>query len=197
MRPAAPRPRVDGKFLAVGDTRLWVRGATYGTFAPDEDGVRFGSREQVRRDFVAMAEHGFNVVRTYTAPPVWLLEEADRNDLYVMAGLAWEQHIAFLDERGRVAAIEARVRGPAAGSPNTRRFSALPWGTRFRHRSSARTTAVGLSVLSSTSARRCGRRRTPPGAPHVRRLPLYGVPAAAVPRLSQFGRTSTSTRQRG
>lgn len=115
MRPAAPRPRVDGKFLAVGDTRLWVRGATYGTFAPDEDGVRFGSREQVRRDFVAMAEHGFNVVRTYTAPPVWLLEEADRNDLYVMAGLAWEQHIAFLDERGRVAAIEARVREQAAG----------------------------------------------------------------------------------
>jgi glycosyltransferase involved in cell wall biosynthesis len=114
VRPAAARPRVDGKFLAVGDTRLWVRGATYGTFAPDEDGVRFGSREQVGRDFAAMAEHGFNVVRTYTAPPVWLLEEAERNGLYVMAGLAWEQHIAFLDERGRVAAIEARVREQAA-----------------------------------------------------------------------------------
>ena len=114
MRPAAARPRVDGKFLAVGNARLWVRGATYGTFAPDEEGIRFGSREQVRHDFAAMAEHGFNVVRTYTAPPVWLLEEAARSGLYVMAGLAWEQHIAFLDERGRVAAIEARVREQAA-----------------------------------------------------------------------------------
>jgi len=47
---------VDGKFLAVGDRRLWVRGVTYGTFAPDEDGIRFGSHEQVRRDFAAMAE---------------------------------------------------------------------------------------------------------------------------------------------
>jgi beta-galactosidase/beta-glucuronidase len=115
VRPATARPRVDGKFLAVGDARLWVRGATYGTFAPDEDGVRFGPRDQVRRDLAAMVEHGFNVVRTYTAPPGWLLDEAERNGLYVMAGLAWEQHIAFLDERGRVAEIEARVREQAAG----------------------------------------------------------------------------------
>jgi GT2 family glycosyltransferase len=115
VRPATARPRVDGKFLAVGDARLWVRGATYGTFAPDEDGVRFGPRDQVRRDLAAMVEHGFNVVRTYTAPPDWLLDEAERNGLYVMAGLAWEQHIAFLDERGRVAEIEARVREQAAG----------------------------------------------------------------------------------
>jgi GT2 family glycosyltransferase len=114
VRPATSRPRVDGKFFAVGDARFWVRGVTYGTFAPDEDGVCFGSREQVRRDFAAMAEHGFNVVRTYTAPPVWLLDEAHRNDLYVMAGLAWEQHIAFLDQRGRVASIEGRVREQAA-----------------------------------------------------------------------------------
>jgi glycosyltransferase involved in cell wall biosynthesis len=114
VRPPAARPRVDGKFFAIGDERLWVRGVTYGTFAPDAAGLRFGSRDQVRRDFEAMAEHGFNVVRTYTAPPVWVLEEADRYGLHVMAGLAWEQHIAFLDERGRVAAIEARVREQAA-----------------------------------------------------------------------------------
>jgi hypothetical protein len=105
---------VDGKFLAVGDQRLWVRGVTYGTFAPDEDGIRFGSRGQVRRDFAAMAECGFNAVRTYTAPPVWLLEEAERSGLRIMAGLAWEQHMAFLDERDRVAAIAARVREQAA-----------------------------------------------------------------------------------
>jgi O-antigen biosynthesis protein len=111
---------VDGKFLAVGERRLWVRGVTYGTFAPDEDGIRFGSQEQVRRDFAAMAERGFNAVRTYTAPPPWLLDEAERSGLLVMAGLAWEQHMAFLDKRDRIAAIAARVReqaAPCAGHP--------------------------------------------------------------------------------
>jgi GT2 family glycosyltransferase len=106
---------VDGKFLAVGHHRLWVRGTTYGTFAPDAQGNRFPSREQVRRDFAAMAEHGFNAVRTYTAPPVWLLDAADRSGLRVMVGLAWEQHMAFLDERQRVSEIEARLREQAAG----------------------------------------------------------------------------------
>ncbi|MDQ3890001.1 MAG: glycosyltransferase [Actinomycetota bacterium] len=112
--PRSERPRVDGKFLAVGDSRLWVKGVTYGTFAPDERGERFGSPEQVERDFAAMAEEGVNAVRTYTAPPAWVLDAALRQRLWVMVGLSWEQHVAFLDERGRAGAIEARVRSDAA-----------------------------------------------------------------------------------
>ncbi len=42
-RPGRDRPRASGKFLAVGSERLWVRGVTYGTFAPDADGHRFPS----------------------------------------------------------------------------------------------------------------------------------------------------------
>ena len=41
-RPAPPercvRPRVGGKFLFVGDQKLYVRGVTYGAFRPDADG---------------------------------------------------------------------------------------------------------------------------------------------------------------
>ena len=88
---------------------------TYGTFAPDAAGVRFGDREQVRADFAAMSAHGVNAVRTYTAPPPWLLDEAAENGLWVMAGLAWEQHVAFLDEPGRASSIESSVREQAAG----------------------------------------------------------------------------------
>ncbi len=112
--PLSRRPRVDGKFLAAGDERLWLRGVTYGTFAPDRLGARFGSPAQVRADFAAMAAIGLNAVRTYTAPPRWFLDDAARHGLRVMVGLAWEQHIAFLDERWRAAAIEAAVRSQAA-----------------------------------------------------------------------------------
>ncbi len=111
---------MDGKFIAVGDDRLWLRGVTYGTFAPDRLGARFGSPSRVRADFVEMAAIGVNAVRTYTAPPRWVLDEAAVRGLRVMVGLAWEQHIAFLDERGCADSIEAAVRSQArecAGHP--------------------------------------------------------------------------------
>lgn len=121
-RPSAggPRPHVDGKFLAVGDERLWVAGVTYGTFAPGADGHGFGSRATVEADFEAMRANGINAVRTYAVPPRWLLDAALTHGLWVMVGLPWEQHVTFLDERGRAAAIEQRVRAgvrACAGHP--------------------------------------------------------------------------------
>jgi GT2 family glycosyltransferase len=106
---------VDGKFLALGEARLRLRGVTYGTFSPDRNGQCFGSPHQVREDFAVMATAGINAVRTYTAPPVWLLDEALAHGLGVMAGLAWEQHVAFLDDRKLRRAIEAGVRAQAEG----------------------------------------------------------------------------------
>jgi GT2 family glycosyltransferase len=57
-----------------------------------------------------MAAAGFNAVRVYSVPPEWLLDEALRHGLWVQVGIPWEQHVAFLDERDRPRAIEARVR---------------------------------------------------------------------------------------
>jgi O-antigen biosynthesis protein len=74
----------------------------------------------VEADFAAMANAGINAVRTYTAPPPFVLEAAAANGIWVMAGLAWEQHVALLDEPGRPASIEAAVRKQAvscAGHP--------------------------------------------------------------------------------
>jgi O-antigen biosynthesis protein len=121
-RPSAsePRPRVDGKFLAVGDERLWVAGVTYGTFAPGEDGALYGERERVEADFRAMAANGVNALRTYTVPPRWLLDAALRHGLWVTVGLPWEQHVTFLDSRRTAASVEARVRegvAACAGHP--------------------------------------------------------------------------------
>jgi GT2 family glycosyltransferase len=63
----------------------------------------------VSADFEAMAEVGINSLRTYEPPPPWLLDMARAHGLKVMVGLAWEQHIAFLDDPGRADAIVARV----------------------------------------------------------------------------------------
>ena len=118
----APRahPRVAGKFLSAGDTKLWVRGVTYGPFRPGADGVEYPPAEVVGSDFDRMVAHGINAVRTYTAPPRWFLDAAWRRGLRVMVGLAWEQHVAFLDDPIRARSIVERVRAEVracAGHP--------------------------------------------------------------------------------
>ena len=107
-RPPLARPTVRGKFLFAGEEKLYVRGVTYGTFEPGADGSEFDP-DAVARDFAAIAAAGLNAVRTYTPPPRWLLDLAAEHRLYVMVGLPWEQHVAFLDDRGRARSIEERV----------------------------------------------------------------------------------------
>jgi GT2 family glycosyltransferase len=108
--PTAPaRLRVAGKFLTRGGQKCYLRGVTYGTFAPGADGVEY-SRSAVRRDFAAMAAAGINALRVYTVPPLWLLDCASEHGLIVLVGLPWEQHVTFADDRSRCRAITARLR---------------------------------------------------------------------------------------
>jgi GT2 family glycosyltransferase len=104
------RPRVEGKFIYVGDEKFYIRGVTYGPFHPEEDGCEYHTPELVEKDFGLMAENGINAVRTYTVPPRWLLDIAQRHGLRVMVGLPWEEHIAFLDNKKLAQDIENRVR---------------------------------------------------------------------------------------
>ena len=108
--PLASRPQVSGKFLQVRGETYYLRGVTYGPFCPEADGCVYHTLEIVERDFALMRAHGVNAIRTYTVPPQWLLNAAQRYGLHVMVGLPWEQHMAFLDDRERVKAIEERVR---------------------------------------------------------------------------------------
>jgi GT2 family glycosyltransferase len=102
------RPQIHGRSIVLGDEKLHVRGVTYGTFR-SADGSAFPSPEEVRADFEAMREAGVNTVRTYVPPPAWLLDFAEDCGLRVMVGLAWEQHVAFLEDSARAKAVAAKV----------------------------------------------------------------------------------------
>ena len=114
------RPRVKGKFLFVGNEKMYVRGVTYGTFRPNEEGEEFPAPEVVERDFAQMAANGVNAVRSYTPPPFWLLDLAQKYGLRIMAGLPVERSVAFLDYRKCARSIEEMVRAEVrvrAGHP--------------------------------------------------------------------------------
>ncbi len=99
------RPEVRGKFIFLGDQKLWIRGVTYGTFRPGEDGTQFPNPETAERDFAEMSANGINAIRVYTHPPQWLLDLAWRYSLRVMVGVWWPQNVAFLDDKKKTKQI--------------------------------------------------------------------------------------------
>src|SRR5213592_2737128 len=134
VQPAAPafqaapapapgvRPCVRGKFLFVGDEKLYVRGVTYGAFTPDAGGHEYYDLATVERDFAQMAANGINAVRIpHTTPPRTLLDIASRHGLRVMVGLSAEQYVGYLiDRRPGAPDVEAIIRAQVricAGHP--------------------------------------------------------------------------------
>ena len=114
------RPRVGGKFLFVGGEKFYLRGVTYGTFRPNADGDEFPEPAVVERDFQLMAAHGVNAVRTYTAPPRWVLDRAWQHGLRLMVGLAVEREVGYLNDTRDLSGIDGRVRArvrACAGHP--------------------------------------------------------------------------------
>jgi O-antigen biosynthesis protein len=112
------RTRVRGKFLYVGNKKFYIKGVTYGTFAPDENNIQFPNQSIVEKDFALIAHEGINSVRTYTVPPKYLLDAAQKYKLKVMVGLPWEQHITFLDTADRRKDIIKRVKEGVASCQN-------------------------------------------------------------------------------
>jgi GT2 family glycosyltransferase len=89
--------------------KFFVRGVTYGTFAPNDRGG-YPSPSQVAVDFARMREANINTLRIYTEPPAYLLDEAHRHGLQVIVGLAWTQHVCFLDDPSLAQSIRESVR---------------------------------------------------------------------------------------
>ena len=100
---------VKGKFIYCGEEKFYIKGVTYGTFKRNINGDHFPCPELMEKDFEMMSLKGINSVRTYTVPPVYVLDMAEKYGLKVMVGLPWEQHITFLDNAERKKDIIKRV----------------------------------------------------------------------------------------
>jgi len=80
----------DRKHLGLQGRPFRIRGVTYGSFAARRDGEMFPSSDRVRQDFAMMAAAGLNTARTYSTPPVDVLELAEEAGPRLLVGLHYE-----------------------------------------------------------------------------------------------------------
>lgn len=106
---ACARIETSGKFFVAGGRKEYLKGVTYGPFPPGRHGAQFPESDAVLRDLALMREMGANCLRTYTAPPRWLLDAAGEQGIWVLAGISWAQHLCFLDSAESRAGIRQEV----------------------------------------------------------------------------------------
>src|SRR5260221_13062440 len=94
-----PPIRVRAKFFFEAEKKWFIKGVTYGPFAPDAKGDFVGDPEKARRDFALMQELGMNLLRIYHVPPRWFLDLARDFGLRVLISIPWAEHIEFLNNR--------------------------------------------------------------------------------------------------
>lgn len=112
--------RVRAKFFFDGDRKFFIKGATYGPFAPDADGEHFGNPEKLAQDLALIVDAGINLLRIYYVPPRWFLDACAAHGVRVLVTIPWAEHIEFLNDRKiRREAVRAVREGVAknAGHP--------------------------------------------------------------------------------
>lgn len=89
---------VDGKFLQLNGERLWIKGVTYGSFSPNEEGEPFPSLQQVKYDFSRMRDAGINTVRLYSPPSNRIADAAADVGLLLVPDICWGIRRCQLDD---------------------------------------------------------------------------------------------------
>ena len=90
--------RVRAKFFFEGDKKFFIKGVTYGPFAPDDNGEYFGNPEGAERDLDLMVEAGVNLVRIYYVPPRWFLDLCEKRHIRALISIPWAEHLEFLKD---------------------------------------------------------------------------------------------------
>lgn len=93
------RIHVRAKFFFEGDKKFFIKGVTYGPFAPDEHGDHFGTPENARRDLAVMRDTGINMARVYYVPPKWFVDACGEHGIRLLITIPWSEHIEFLRDR--------------------------------------------------------------------------------------------------
>ncbi len=115
------RLSVRAKFLFEGDRKFFIKGVTYGPFAPGADGEHFGNPEKAGRDFELMTGLGINLVRVYYPPPGWFVHLCEERGLRILVTIPWAEHVDFLNDRKvrrEVVRTVRRAVGKHAGRPS-------------------------------------------------------------------------------
>jgi hypothetical protein len=99
-----------GKYLLDGAQKFYLRGVSYGPFAPNSRGERYPEPERAAADFALMKRLGANLIRLYVPPPMWMVEEAQKAGLRMMLGIPWPFHMAFLDSTDMMREIRDAIR---------------------------------------------------------------------------------------
>jgi O-antigen biosynthesis protein len=117
-QPITDRVRRDGKFFRIGPDKFYIKGVTYGPFAPNRDGEPLPDRAQVRRDFELMVELGANTVRIYHIPPQWLLDLCHEMGLRLFVDVSWPKNLEFIHDQEVAGQARAAVRDAATRCGN-------------------------------------------------------------------------------
>ena len=107
------RVRTGGKFFRLGERKWYLKGLTYGPFAPNAAGEFFPDDDQVRQDFALMRMLGANTIRVYFPPPERLLDLAAEHGLRVLVDVPWEKHRCFFEDWSATQAARQEVRAVA------------------------------------------------------------------------------------
>lgn len=97
-RSSIQRVHAAGKYLFENGEKFYIKGVSYGPFAPNSRGEPFPEIDQLRRDFCHIGDLGGNSVRIYFPPPIWFLDEAADAGLRVLIDVPWEKHRCFFED---------------------------------------------------------------------------------------------------
>jgi glycosyltransferase involved in cell wall biosynthesis len=118
VEPVTNRVRRDGKFFRLGSEKFYVKGVTYGPFAPNRNGEELPEVEQVRRDFGQIRELGANCIRLYHPPPKWFLDAAEEYGLKILLDIAWPKNLVFIGDNDLMDQARMAVRNSARACGN-------------------------------------------------------------------------------
>lgn len=110
---SASRVRVCGKFFELDGRKWYLKGLTYGPFAPNSEGLFLPERKILHADFKQIRSLGANCLRLYHRPPLWVLDEALEQDLRVFVDVPWDKHRCFFEDWSAQRAARDEVRRTA------------------------------------------------------------------------------------
>lgn len=114
-----------GKFFARGGAKLFLRAVSYGPFSPNARGEPFPDDELLQADISQIRSLGFNAIRLYELPTPTLLRAVEVNELLIVAGVPWSDHVDFLSDSNRRRSVETAVHAAATALSAEKSVAAL------------------------------------------------------------------------